>query len=179
MIPSRKYSPIIAEVLEELAMQGVVDLSPTLSRLFNELMKLEREEVLHAAPYERTEDRKGYANGFKDKKLQTTFGSLDLQVPQTRGTSFYPQCLEKGQRSERALKAAIAQAYVLGVSTRRMKKLAEKLCGIEISSSQVSRLCSILDEELEQCGTLDREGTTVLSVAGRGVSRRTGLLRLS
>jgi putative transposase len=148
MIPS-KINTTIIEILEDLAKQGIVDLSPTLQKLFNELMLIEREQVLKASPYERTEKRQGYANGFKNKTLQTRIGRLDLDVPQTRNIEFYPSCLEKGTRSERALKLAIAESYVQGVSTRKMKKVAKELCGYEISSSQVSRLSKVLDEDLE------------------------------
>ena len=88
-------------------------------------------------------------NSLKNKTLQTRMGRLDLDVPQTRNIEFYPSCLEKGVRSERALKLAIAESYIQGISTRKMKKMAKELCGYEISSSQVSRLSKILDEDLE------------------------------
>ena len=74
-------------------------------------------------------------NVFKDKKIQTRFGQLKLEVPQTRGIAFYPQSLEKGERSERALKLAIAEMYVQGVSTRRIEPIAKELCGFELSST--------------------------------------------
>ena len=150
MISNRANTKIIQELIEQLGQQGLDGLNDLLSRLFNELMKAERENALQAAPYERTEGRKGYANGFKDKKIQSRFGQLQLQVPQTRGIAFYPQCLEKGERSERALKLAIAEMYVQGVSTRRIAPIAEELCGFELSSTQVSRLSTLLDEELEK-----------------------------
>jgi transposase-like protein len=150
MISNSTYAPIIHALVEELGQQGLHGLSELLSRLFNEMMKAEREHALQAGPYERTESRKGYANGFKDKAVQTRFGKLQLQVPKTRGINFYPQCLEKGERSERALKLAIAEMYVQGVSTRRIAPIAEELCGFELSSTQVSRLSAILDEELEK-----------------------------
>jgi len=150
MISNSPYAPVINELVEELSRQGLDGLSELLSRLFNELMKVEREEALRARPYERTEARKGYANGFKDKKVQTRFGKLELNVPQTRGIGFYPQCLEKGERSERALKLAIAEMYVQGVSTRRVAPIVEELCGFELSSTQVSRVAMLLDEELEK-----------------------------
>lgn len=150
MISNSPYAPIINELVEELSRQGLEGLNELLSRLFNELMKVEREEVLRAKPYERTEARKGYGNGFKDKKVQTRFGKLELNVPQTRGIAFYPQCLEKGERSEKALKLAIAEMYVQGVSTRRVAPIAEELCGFELSSTQVSRVATLLDEELEK-----------------------------
>jgi len=158
MISNQIFSPLIAEALEELTSQGIETLCPALQKLFNELMLIEREQTLRASPYERTDQRQGYANGFKDKMLQTRFGKLELKVPQTRDHSFYPSCLEKGQRSERALALAIAEMYVNGVSTRRVKKITEELCGLNISSTQVSRLCNILDEDLEKFRTrsLDR-----------------------
>jgi transposase-like protein len=150
MISNSSYAPVINALVEELGQQGLHGLSELLSRLFNELMKSEREQILQAGPYERTEARKGYANGFKNKTVQTRFGKLELQIPQTRGIAFYPQCLEKGERSERALKLAIAEMYVQGVSTRRIAPIAEELCGFELSSTQVSRVAAILDEELEK-----------------------------
>jgi len=150
MISNQKYSPLIEEALQELGQQGIESLCPALEILFNELMLIERQQVLEASPYERTEERKGYANGFKNKMLQTRFGKLHLQVPKTRDVPFYPSCLEKGTRSERALGLAVAEMYVNGVSTRRVKRITEELCGTEISSTQVSRLSALLDEELEK-----------------------------
>ena len=69
MISNKSFTPIIAEILEDLAQQGIEELCPSLQRLFNELMKIEREQVLQAEHYERTEQRKGYANGFKKIKI--------------------------------------------------------------------------------------------------------------
>jgi len=149
MTSNSKFSPLIEDALSELTTQGVECLGPALEKLFNELMLIEREQVLQAAPYERCDSRQGYANGFKNKMLQTRFGKLELQVPKTRDIPFYPSCLEKGTRSERALGLAIAEMYVNGVSTRRVKRITEKMCGLEISSTQVSRLCQLLDKELE------------------------------
>ena len=70
--------------------------------LLNETMKLQRSVPLEAAPHQPTERRKGYANGFKSKLVQSRLGQLSLNVPQTRDTDFYPDALEKGIRSERA-----------------------------------------------------------------------------
>jgi len=116
--------------------------------LLNTAMVAERSEYLGARPYERSESRSGYANGFKDKTLNTRLGALSLKVPQTRDCEFYPQSLEKGLRSERALLLSIAEMYVQGVSTRRVKKIVEELCGMDISSTQVSRAAAQLDELL-------------------------------
>lgn len=148
MISNKRYE--IEEALELLALHGTDQLRETVERLFNELMKIEREQVLQANPYERSDLRTGYANGYKNKTLQTRLGSLELDVPQTRNVQFYPSCLEKGERTEKALKLAIAEMYLTGVSTRKVKKITRELCGTEITSSQVSRITKILDEELEK-----------------------------
>ena len=117
----------------------------------NEAMKIERAAVLGAEPYERIAERTGYANGFKPRTLSTRLGQLELEVPQVRGgVDFYPSALDRGVRSERALKLAIAEMYVQGVSTRKVTQVLEQLCGLEISSTQVSRCAALLDEELEQ-----------------------------
>jgi transposase-like protein len=149
MISDIIKSKMIAEILEGLIQGGTENFAPVLEKLLNELMKIEREKCIGAQPFERTEDRKGYSNGFKDKTLQTRTGPLRLKIPQVRDLEFYPACLEKGCRSEKALKIAIAEMYVQGVSTRRVKKITEELCGFEISSTQVSRLASLLDEDLK------------------------------
>jgi transposase-like protein len=122
-----------------------------LELLLNASMLVERQQHLRAAPHQRTEERDGYANGFKDRNFQTRLGSLDLRVPQVRDASepFYPQSLERGLRSERALKVALAEMYVQGVSTRKVAAITEKLCGCEVTSTQVSRAAAELDIVLE------------------------------
>ena len=133
------------ELLKENSFEGLAD---AVTVLMNSAMVAERSEYLGAAPYERSAARVGYANGFKDKTVKTRLGALSLRVPQTRDCEFYPQSLEKGLRSERALLLSIAEMYVQGVSTRRVKKIVEELCGMEVSSSQVSRAAAELDELL-------------------------------
>ncbi len=141
-------------VLELLTEQGFEGMAQAIEILINESMKLEREEFLGAGPHERSPDRRGRANGYKPKAVKSRVGNLNLQVPQVRdvvdGESFYPNALERGERSERALKLALAEMYVQGVSTRKVKAITEELCGLEISSSQVSRICKELDEELQK-----------------------------
>ena len=116
--------------------------------LLNATRALERQQHLRAAPYERTDERRGHANGFKNKDFQTRLGALNLQIPQVRDGSFYPQSLEKGLRSERALKVALAEMYVQGVSTRKVAAITEQLCGFDVSSTQVSRAAAELDAVL-------------------------------
>ena len=117
--------------------------------LANAAMILERSHHLKVGPYERGEARDGHANGFKPRSLQTTFGKLALSVPQVRGCSepFQTSLFEKGSRTDRALKIAIAEMYLQGVSTRRVTTVMEKLCGMEVTSGQVSNLTSQLDAE--------------------------------
>lgn len=120
--------------------------------IMNAAMIVERNAHLHAAPHQRCEERTGYANGFKPRSLNTSMGKLDLAIPQVRNSEepFYTSLLEKGSRSERALKASIAEMYIQGVSTRRVTKILETMCGLSVTSSQVSNLTSELDDEFEK-----------------------------
>lgn len=135
----------IFDAVELLKNNGFDGLAEAVTVLINTAMSAERSEYLGARPYERTQDRRGYANGYKAKTVKTRLGQLPLRVPQTRDGEFYPQSLEKGLRSERALLLSIAEMYVQGVSTRRVKKIVEELCGMDVSSTQVSRAATELD----------------------------------
>lgn len=136
------------DVLELLVAEGFEGMADAMSVMFNEAMRLDRSRHLGAGPWERSESRQGYANGYKPKQVKTRIGNLSLQIPQTRDTDFYPASLERGIRSERALKLALAEMYVQGVSTRKVAKITEELCGFEVSSSQVSRATALLDDQL-------------------------------
>jgi putative transposase len=145
----QKDITVFETVMELLTQAGFDGFSEAFRILMNEAMKVERSHVLDAQPYERSEKRKGFSNGFKPKTLTTRMGQIPLSIPQVRGgVDFYPSSLERGVRSERALKLAVAEMYVQGVSTRKVTDVLEKLCGLEISSSQVSNASAILDEEL-------------------------------
>lgn len=148
------YSPdknkLLEEVLKLLAEEGFDGIGELLRIVLNAAMVVEREKYLGAASYERSEARRDYANGFKPKTVQTRVGELALAVPQVREGGFYPASLEKGLRSERALKLSLAEMYVQGVSTRKVAAITEKLCGFEVTSSQVSRAATELDTILEQ-----------------------------
>ncbi len=138
------------QVFQSLAEQGFDGMAQAMQLLLNEVMKIERQQALGAAPFERSDVRRGQANGFKPKHVKTRIGELALQVPQVRGMKFYPSALERGVRSEKALKLALAEMYVQGVSTRKMAQITEELCGCEVSSSEVSRAAALLDEELDK-----------------------------
>ena len=141
-------SNVIETVVQLLCESGLSQMAEVVRILLNEAMRIERSQVLGAEPYQRSERRRGYANGFKPKTLDTRLGTIRVQVPQTRGVDFYPSALEKGVRSERALKLAVAEMYVQGVSTRKVTEVMQQLCGLEVSSTQVSRAAQLLDEEL-------------------------------
>ena len=136
------------QVLDLLIECGFDGMAQAMELLLNEAMKLERSAVLGALPYERTPGRRGHANGFKPKTVHTRVGDLELAVPQTRDVPFYPSSLERGQRSERALKLAVAEMYLQGVSTRKVTAVMQELCGLDVTSMQVSRAVQALDEEL-------------------------------
>ena len=145
-------NPIVIEDLVELINEhgGMDSFSQALSLLMDRAMTIERADVLGAEPYERTDTRRGYANGFKPKTLHTRLGAVPLRVPQVRGdVSFYPSALTKGSQTERALTLAVAEMYIQGVSTRKVKPILEKLVGHGISSSSVSKATAELDEVLE------------------------------
>jgi transposase-like protein len=138
-----------SEMLEQIASQGF-DILPELIRIvINAAMQVERQNYLGAAPFERSPERRGQANGYKPKTVKTRLGEVTFDVPQVREGGFYPEALEKGLRSERALKLTLAEMYVQGVSTRKVSAIIEQLCGTEVSSSQVSRATVSLDKTLE------------------------------
>lgn len=143
-------SNVLGQVVELLAQNGFDGLASVIELLLNQAMRVERSQALGAQPYQRSDNRRGHANGFKPKTVLSRLGKLQLQVPQTRGVEFYPSALERGERSERALKLAVAEMYVQGVSTRKVAAVMEQLCGTEISSTQVSRASQLLDEELQK-----------------------------
>ena len=137
------------EYLEQLTEQGLDGLPNLIRVMVNEAMRIERENYLGAKPYERSEERQGHANGYKPKTGRTRVGEVTFDIPQVREGGFYPHALEKGMRSERALLLTLAEMYVQGVSTRKVAAITERLCGTQISASQVSRACKQLDEELQ------------------------------
>lgn len=130
--------------MEALIEKGFERMAAAMEVLLKEAMKLERSQFLGADPHELTEEQRGYANGYKEKTAKTKLGELKLVIPQVRdleeGTDgFYPRSLERRLRSERALKLAIAEMYVEGVPTRKVQEITKELCGLDVTSMQVSR----------------------------------------
>lgn len=154
-------------MVELIAEQGFDALPELIRSIMNVAMQAERQHYLQAAPYERTSERRGYANGFKPKTVTTRVGQVTFDVPHVRDGRFYPQALEKGLRSERALTLALAEMYVQGVSTRKVAAITEQLCGVELSSMQVSRAAAQLDEVLERWRTRPLSETPYLYLDAR------------
>lgn len=143
-------SELLNTVLQLLTEQGHNGFAEGVRLLVNEAMRQERAQVLQAQPYERTDARLGHANGYKPKTVVGGLGPITFSVPQVRGdTQFYPSALEKGLRSEQALKLALAEMYIQGVSTRKVSAIVETLCGHSVSSTQVSQCAARLDTQLK------------------------------
>jgi len=134
-----------------LLSHGLDGAGEALRILVDEASKIERSYHLQAAPHERSEDRTGYANGFKPKTILTRMGEITFAVPQVRDSSFYPSALDKGSRTEQAVNLALAEMYVQGVSTRKVIEVLQRLVGpeVSISSTQVSRATAQLDAGLQ------------------------------
>ena len=118
--------------------------------LYQEMMELEFADHQGAGHYERTATRQGYRNGYRERQLNTRVGTLSLRVPRDREGKFSTQLFERCQRSEKALILALQEAYVNGVSTRKVSRITEKLCGTEFSKDQVSRMTQALDAQLDR-----------------------------
>ena len=147
----REQDTAIEALMEQLIANGSEDMAAVFAGLFDLAMRIERERFLGAEHYERAPDRRGYANGYKPKKVDTPAGTVTVNVPKTAGHDgpFYPQSLERGRRSSRAVMLAVAEMYVKGVSTRDAEAVLKEF-GIEsLSSTQVSRAAKLLDDELE------------------------------
>jgi transposase-like protein len=126
--------------------------------LAQELMQIELAEHLGAERHERSAERTGYRNGYRERPWDTRVGTIELQVPRVRDGSFFPSLLEPRRREEKALVAVVQEAYVQGISTRRVDDLVQALGMQGISKSQVSRLCAELDKEVERFRTRKLEG---------------------
>ncbi len=136
------------------ATQSILTDDPDFLRLIvegvvQEMLNAEMTAYLHAEPYERSTERRGYRNGYKPRQLNTRVGTLTLQVPQDREGAFSTQLFARYQRSEKALVLALMEMYVEGVSTRKVREITEVLCGTSFSKSLVSELAGQLDEEFE------------------------------
>jgi len=148
----------LAEVLRKAGVEQSDFLREGVRVLAQELMELELAEHVGAERHERTAERSGYRNGYRERPWDTRVGTIELQVPRVRDGSFFPSLLEPRRRAERALVAVVQEAYVQGISTRRVDDLVQALGMQGISKSQVSRLCAELDKEVERFRNRKLEG---------------------
>ncbi|NLJ18429.1 IS256 family transposase [Globicatella sulfidifaciens] len=148
------------ELQELISNSGADDASKLiLTKFFNQLMENQRDEYCNVSPYERDEKRISQRNGYYERELTTRVGTLTLNVPRTRDGAFSTDIFERYQRNEKALVTAMLEMYVTGVSTRKVGKIVETLCGKHVSKSYVSSITKILDKDVEEFRTrrIDKE----------------------
>jgi transposase-like protein len=134
--------------VKELLLSDPDSLREVVRAVMQELLEAEMNEALGAQKGERTTERLGYRSGYYSRTLITRVGKLELRVPQDREGRFSTELFERYQRSERALVATLAEMYVQGVSTRKVKAITEELCGHAFSASAISAINQRLDESL-------------------------------
>ena len=145
---------VVSFLLEE---EGVDFLRESLCWVVQQLMEAEVSELIGAEHGERNPERLTHRNGYRSRRWDTRAGEIELAIPKIRRGSYFPSFLEPRRRSEQALVSVIQQAYVCGVSTRKVDQLVESL-GLRISRSEVSRICAGLDEQVEAFSTRPLEG---------------------
>jgi transposase-like protein len=144
----------LAELLRKAEAEPGLDvLREGVRGLAQAVMELEVEQHLGAGRHERTPERTGQRNGYRERAWDTRVGTVELRVPRVRDGSYFPVLLEPRTRAERALLAVVQEAYVGGVSARRVDALVKALGMEGLSKSQVSRLCAELDAEVERFRT--------------------------
>jgi transposase-like protein len=144
-----ELSIALTQLLRKAEMDGDVDFLREGVRVFSQaLMELEVTQHMGAERHARTPERTGQRNGYRDRRWDTRVGTIDLQVPRVRDGSYFPALLEPRRRAEQALVAVVQEAYVHGVSTRRVDNLMQALGIVGLSKSEVSRLCDALDAEV-------------------------------
>jgi len=154
-----EYRMALEGLLRKAEMEGDADFLREGVRVMSQaLMELEVSQHLGAERHERTAERTGQRNGYRPRDWDTRVGTIELKVPRVRDGSFYPAMLDPRKRAERALVGVVQEAYVQGVSTRRVDDLVQALGMNGISKSQVSRLCQELDGEVERFRTRKLEG---------------------
>src|SRR4051812_43537080 len=153
-------SMALAELVRKAEQNGDVDFLRDGVRVLSQaLMEVEVSQHLGAERHERTAERSGQRNGYREREWDTRVGTIGLRVPRVRDGSYFPAMLEPRKRAEQALVAVVREAYVNGVSTRKVDGLVQALGLDGISKSQVSRLCETLDAEVERFRQRPLEGT--------------------
>ena len=154
-------------------------LRPLVEQIVQQILEAEIDETLGAEKNERTANRLGYRSGYYGRTLVTRVGKLELRVPQDRQGRFRTEVFERYQRSEKALVSTLAEMYVQGVSTRKVKEISEQLCGHEFSAATVSRLNKGMDEDLTKFAnrTLEEKYPYLILDARYEKVRENGVIR--
>jgi transposase-like protein len=154
----------IEVTLTEEEIQGLFrgdrGMAQLLERVLNEVLEAEIADHLGAEPHERSDGRRGWRNGHYERSLTTRVGTLELRVPRDREGTFRTELFQRYQRSEKALVLALMEMVVNGVSTRKVRRITDELCGREFSRSTVSELTKGLDGQVEAWNERSLEGTT-------------------
>lgn len=151
MTTTEKNNITLSEVIGNLLTEGNSDfLQQAIKAVLTQVMAVEVERLTGAARHERNDERQTYRNGYRDRPFDTRVGTLDLAVPKLRQGSYFPSFLEPRRRAEEALMSVIQEAYVHGVSTRKVEKLMQGLGVERLSKSEVSRICAGLSEQVEE-----------------------------
>jgi putative transposase len=137
-------------VQEEILLNDPGFLKEIVREVLQQVLEAEMTRHIGAAPYERTDERRGYRNGYKERTLKTRVGTIELLVPKDREGTFSTALFARYQRNEKALVLALMEMYVEGVSTRKVTEVTQALCGTSFSKSLISRLAGDLDAELER-----------------------------
>lgn len=145
---AKRKSIVNIEDFQALFREDRDGLKPLIQEMIQELLEAEMSQALGAEPSERSGTRSGYRAGHYSRALITRVGKIELRVPRDRNGRFSTELFERYQRSEKALVSALAEMYIQGVSTRKVKKITEELCGHEFSASTISNINKTLDTEL-------------------------------
>ncbi len=152
---TKKKDTMKAPALEALVAQDQDLMKALMREMLQDVLEGEMTDLLGAAPGERTEGRSGYRAGYYSRSLVTRIGKLELRVPRDRNGEFSTALFERYARSEKALVAALAEMYVQGVSTRKVKAITEELCGHSFSASSISAVNKGLDQALARFANRD------------------------
>jgi transposase-like protein len=176
---TKKKHIISREELKKTLEEQQDFLKPLVEKLVQEVLEAEMEEAIGAAKSERTSTRLGYRSGYYTRGLITRVGKLELRVPQDRQGRFSTEVFQRYQRSEKALVWTLAQMYIEGVSTRKIKAITEQLCGHGFSASTISQISKKMDEEWEKFArrALEMEYPYVVLDAKYEKVRQDGVIR--
>jgi transposase-like protein len=147
------------EIVQSLVQGDLTCVQSVVKDLIEHALETKAEEILQAERYERTPDRKGYRNGYRTRWVTTRIGRIPIRVPQMRGGGLDTRELKLLPRFEQAFLLTLLEMVINGVSTRKVRRVVEELCGLEVSKSTVSRLCGLLHGRVAEWNERSLEGT--------------------